>query len=289
MLRLIVTSLLSLLGAASVTAQTAPTAFPSRTMRMVVGFAAGGTNDIVARVIAQRLSESLGQAIVVDNRPGATGIIGSELVARATPDGHTLLLGSTGAQTIVPALQPKLPYDPVKDLAPVTLVGNAGLVLAVNPNVPAKSVQELIALAKAQPGKLTYASSGNGSTLHFGGELFKLLAGVDIVHIPYKGNAPALNDVVAGQVDMVFSAAPPALPLAKAGKLRLLGVSTRSRLPGLDAVPTIAESGLPGYEMATWYGVFTTGGTPPRLIDRLSAEIRKVVADPRVRELFHTP
>jgi tripartite-type tricarboxylate transporter receptor subunit TctC len=259
--------------------------FPSKPIRMMVGFAPGGTNDILARVIGQRLSDALGQPVVVDNRPGATGVIAAEMVARAEPDGHTLLLGSTGSQTIVPALQ-KLPYDPVKDLLPVSLVGVAGLVLVVNPNVRANSVRELVELARSKPGKLSYASSGNGSTLHFGGELFKVLASVHIVHIPYKGNAPALNDVIGGQVDMAFSAVPPVLPHVKAGKLRMLGVSTVTRLPGLENVPTIAEAGVPKYEMSTWYGVFAPGGTPAAISNRLAAEVAKAINEPQVREQF---
>jgi tripartite-type tricarboxylate transporter receptor subunit TctC len=259
--------------------------FPSKPIRMMVGFAPGGTNDILARVIGQRLSDALGQPVVVDNRPGATGVIAAEMVARAEPDGHTLLLGSTGSQTIVPALQ-KLPYDPVKDLLPVSLVGVAGLVLVVNPNVPANSVRELVELARSKPGKLSYASSGNGSTLHFGAELFKVLAGVHIVHIPYKGNAPALNDVIGGQVDMAFSAVPPVLPHVKAGKLRMLGVSTITRLPGLENLPTIAEAGVPKYEMSTWYGVFAPGGTPAAISNRLAAEVAKAINEPQVREQF---
>jgi tripartite-type tricarboxylate transporter receptor subunit TctC len=259
--------------------------YPNKPIRMMVGFPPGGTNDILARVIAQRLSDALGQPVVVDNRPGATGVIAAEMVARAAPDGHTLLLGSTGSQTIVPALQ-KLPYDPINDLQPVSLVGVAGLVLCVNPNVPANSVRELVELARSKPGQLTYASSGNGSTLHFGGELFKVLAGVHIVHIPYKGNAPALTDVMGGQVDMTFSAVPPALPHAKAGKLRMLGVSTVKRMHGLEDVPTIAEAGVPGYEMSTWYGVFAPGGMPAAITDRLAAEVAKAINEPQVRDQF---
>jgi tripartite-type tricarboxylate transporter receptor subunit TctC len=275
-----------LLFAAAFLACAAPASaqsYPSKPIRLIVGFAAGGTNDIIARAIAQRLGDALGQPVVVDNRPGATGVAGSEIVARAAPDGHTLLLGSTGTQTIVPALRANLPYDPIKDLQPVSLVAVAGLVLAVNPNVAATTVRELVTLAKSQPGKLTYASSGNGSTLHFGGELFKLLAGVHIVHIPYRGNSPALNDVMATQVDMIFSAVPPALPHAKAGKVRLLGVSTSKRMPGMEDVPTISEA-VPGYDMSTWYGVFAPGGTPAAITNRLSTEIDKVINDPQVRE-----
>lgn len=255
-------------------------------IRIVVGFAPGGANDILARVIAQRFGESLGQTVIVDNRPGGTGVIASEIVAKSAPDGHTLLLGSTGAQAILPTLQPKLPYDPVKDLLPVSMVGVAGTVLAVNPKMPAHSVRELVALAKAQPGKLSFASSGNGSQQHLGGELFKLLAGVDMLHVPYKGNAPALADVVSGQVDMMFSASAPALPLAKAGKLRIIGVSRPGYLSALTGAPTIADSGVPGYEVLTWYGVFVSGGTPPAIAERLATELKQAIHHPQSLEQF---
>jgi len=251
---------------------------------MLVGFPPGGTNDLMARIVAQKLSETLGQPVVVENRPGASGVIAAEALARAAPDGYTLMLGSTGTNTIAPALSPKLPYDPVRDLAPVGLVGIASSALVVNAGVPAANVAELVALAKTRPGKLTYASSGSGTTLHLGGELFKLLAGVDIVHVPYKGNAQALNDVVGGQVDLIFSALPPVLPLAKAGKVRILGVGMPQRVRAAPELPTIAEQGLPGYEMWTWYGVFATGGTPAEIIERLSRELRAALADAKVRE-----
>jgi tripartite-type tricarboxylate transporter receptor subunit TctC len=194
------------------------------------------------------------------------------------------MLGSTGTNTIAPALNAKLPYDPVRDLAPVGLVGIAASALVVNAQVPADNVAELIALARSRPGKLTYASSGNGTTLHLGGELFKLLAGVDLLHVPYKGNAQALNDVAGGQVDLIFSALPPALPLAKAGRVRILGIGMPERLRSAPELPTIAEQGLPGYEMWTWYGVFATGGSPADAIERLSRELRAALADAKVRE-----
>jgi tripartite-type tricarboxylate transporter receptor subunit TctC len=251
---------------------------------MLVGFPPGGANDLLARIVAQKLGESLGQPVVVENRPGASGVIAAEALARAAPDGYTLMLGSTGTNTIAPALNAKLPYDPVRDLAPVGLVGVAASALVVNSQVPAQSVAELIALARARPGKLTYASSGNGTTLHLGGELFKLLAGVDIVHVPYKGNAQALNDVAGGQVDLIFSALPPALPLARAGRVRILGVGMPVRLRAAPELPTIAEQGVPGYEMWTWYGVFATGGSPPDAIERISRDLRAALADARVRE-----
>jgi tripartite-type tricarboxylate transporter receptor subunit TctC len=251
---------------------------------MLVGFPPGGTNDLMARIVAQKLGESLGQPVVVENRPGASGVIAAEVTARAAPDGYTLMLGSTGTNTIAPALNARLPYDPVRDLAPVGLVGIASSALVVNAAVPAGSVAELVALAKSRPGKLTYASSGNGTTLHLGGELFKLLAGVDLLHVPYKGNAQALNDVAGGQVDLIFSALPPALPLAKAGKVRILGVGMPERLRSAPELPTIAEQGVPGYEMWTWYGVFATGGTPTGAIERISRDLRAALADTRVRE-----
>ena len=258
--------------------------YPSKPLRMLVGFPPGGANDLLARIVSQKLSESLGQPVVVENRPGASGVIAAEATARAAPDGYTLMLGSTGTNTIAPALNARLPYDPVRDLAPVGLVGVAASALVVSSQVPAQNVAELIALARARPGKLTYASSGNGTTLHLGGELFKLLAGVDLLHVPYKGNAQALNDVVGGQVDMIFSALPPALPLARAGKVRILGVAMPQRLPSAPELPTVAEQGVAGYEMWTWYGVFATGGSPAEAIERLSRDLRAALADTKVRE-----
>ena len=258
--------------------------YPSKPLRMLVGFPPGGTNDLMARIVAQKLTGSLGQPVVVENRPGASGVIAAEALAHAAPDGYTLMLGSTGTNTIAPALNSRLPYDPVRDLAPVGLVGIASSALVVNAAVPAANVAELIALARAHPGKLTFASSGTGTTLHLGGELFKSLAGVDMVHVAYKGNAQALNDVVGGQVDMIFSALPPALPLARAGKVRILGVGFPRRLPSTPDLPTIAEQRLPGYEMWTWYGVFATGGSPAAAIERVSRELHAALADVRVRE-----
>ena len=260
--------------------------YPTKPLRMLVGFPPGGANDIVARIAAQKLSETLGQPVVVENRPGNAGVIAAEALAKATPDGYTLMLGSTGTNVIAPALNSKLPYDPVNAFTPVGLIGVAPSAMVVNAAVAAQSVREFIALAKSRPGKLTYASSGNGTTLHLGGELFKLMAGVDLVHIPYKGNAQALNDVVGGQIDMIFSALPPALPLAKAGKVRILGVAIPERLRSMPEMPTVAEQGLPGYEMSTWYGLFAPAGSPPEAVEKLGAELRRAVADPKVRELI---
>jgi tripartite-type tricarboxylate transporter receptor subunit TctC len=276
--------LTALLAAFAVAQPLLAQTYPARPLRMLVGFAPGGANDILARIVSQKLAESLGQPVVVENRPGNAGLIAAELLAKAPPDAHTLMLGSTGTQTIAPNLTPRLPYDALRALAPVSLVGAAPSALVVNASVPAQSVQELIALAKARPGRLTYASSGNGTTLHLGGELFKQMAGVDLVHVPYKGNAPALNDLVGGQVDMIFSALPPLLPLAKAGKVRILGVAALERHRSAPELPTIAEQGLPGYVMGTWYGVFATGGSPADALERLGAELRKTIADAKVRE-----
>src|SRR5262245_58041491 len=259
--------------------------FPQRPLRMLVGFAPGGANDILARIVAQKLSESMGQPVVVENRPGNAGLIAAELLAKAPPDGYTLMLGSTGTQTIAPHLAPKMPFDALNALAPVSLVGWAPSALVVHAGVPARSVQELIALAKSRKGRpLTYASSGNGTTLHLGGELFKQKAGIELVHVAYKGNAPALNDLIGGQVDMIFSALPPLLPHAKAGKLRVLGIGAYERHRLAPEVPTIIEQGLPGYVIGTWYGVFATAGSPAETLARLSAEVRKAIADPKARE-----
>ena len=258
-------------------------AFPARPLRMVVGFPPGGGNDIVARIVAARMQEGLGQPVPVENRPGNAGVIGAESVAKAAPDGHTLYLGSTG-NAIAPSIQARLPYDPVNGLAPVGMVGVAPSVILVNPNLPARSVAELIAHAKSRPGTVTYASSGNGTTLHLGGELLKSMAGIDLVHVPYKGNAQALADVVGGQVDMIISALPPALPLAKAGKARIIAATTRERIRSLPELATVSEQGIAGYEIFTWYGVFATGGTPDAVLERLGVEVRGAVADPNVRE-----
>jgi tripartite-type tricarboxylate transporter receptor subunit TctC len=259
--------------------------FPQRPLRMLVGFAPGGANDILARIVAHKLSESMGQPVVVENRPGNAGLIAAEILAKAPPDGYTLMLGSTGTQTIAPHLTPKLPFDALNALAPVSLVGVAPSALVVHAGVPARSVQELIALAKSRQGRpLTYASSGNGTTLHLGGELFRQMARIELLHVAYKGNAPALNDLIGGQVDMMFSALPPLLPHANAGKLRVIGIGALERHRLAPEVPTIAEQGLPGYVMGTWYGVFATAGSPAEALERLSAEMRQAIGDAKVRE-----
>ena len=257
----------------------------AKPLRIVVGFAPGGTNDILARILAARMSESLGRPVVVDNRPGATGVLAAELVAKSAPDGNTLMVGSAGL-TVVPALRANMPYDTAKDLAAVTLVGHSGMLLVAHPAVPAKSVKELIGLARAQPGRLTYATGGTASIQHLGGELFKLLTGIDMLHVPYKGNAPALNDLISGQVDTMFAASPPAIPLANAGRLRIIAVSTTTRLPALPSVPTIAESGVPGYEAVQWYGLLAPANTPKEVVTRLHRDMTAILQSSDIKERF---
>jgi tripartite-type tricarboxylate transporter receptor subunit TctC len=257
--------------------------YPSKPLRMLVGFAPGGANDILARIVSAKLADDLGQPVVVENRPGNSGLIAAEALAKSPPDGYTLMLGSTGTQTMAPHLAGRLGYDALNGLAPISLVGTTPSALVVRPTLPVQSVRELIEYAKAKPRFLTYASSGNGTTLHLAGALFQRMADIELVHVSYKGNAPALNDLLGGQVDMMFSALPPLLPLAKAGKLRILGVATLDRVRIAPQIPTLDEQGLEGYEASTWYGVVTTGGVPAPVQDRLAAEVRKAVADPKSR------
>ncbi|MGQ0654124.1 MAG: tripartite tricarboxylate transporter substrate-binding protein [Betaproteobacteria bacterium] len=268
----------------SAAAQAVPRVFPSSPLRMLVGFAPGGANDILARIVSQKMAEGLGQPVLVENRPGNAGLIAAEALAKAPADGYTLMLGSTGTQTMAPHLQRKLGYDPLNGVAAVAQVGSTPNALVVRATLPVQSVRELIAHAQKRPGLLSYASSGNGTTLHLAGELFKQMADVSIVHVSYKGNAPALNDVLGGQVDMIFSALPPLLPLARAGKLKILGVASLERHRSAAEIPTLDEQGLPGYESGTWYGVFATGGTPAPVIERLAQEVRKAVEDAKSRE-----
>ena len=271
----------ALLGSPAAWGQT----LQEKPIRILVGFAAGGANDVLARILARHMSENLGRPVVVDNRPGAAGVIAADLVAKAAPDGHTLILGPSGPSRSCRILREgKMPYDPEKDLLPVSLVGIAGTVLTVRADLPAKTVAEVVALPRRAPASTRFGSGGNGNSLHIAGELFKYVAGVDLLHVPYKGNAPALNAVAGGEVDLLFSAPLPVIPLAKAGRVRMLGVSTTRRLNGLEDVPPIAEVGVPGYEMGSWYGVFTTGGTPAPIAEQLAGEIRKVLGDPAVKE-----
>ena len=244
-------------------------------------FPAGGTTDVLARAVAQKLTESLGQPTVVDNRPGAGGNIGAELVAKSPPDGYTLLMGTVGTHAINPSLYPQMPYDHVKDFVPVILVAGVPNVLVINPSLPVNSVQELIAYAKANPGKLNFASSGNGTSIHLSGELFKTMAGVQMTHVPYKGSAPALQDLVGGQVQLMFDNLPSSLALIKAGKLKALAVTSLTRAAALPDVPTVAESGLPGFEASSWFGLLAPAGTPQPIVVTLNARCREVAGYPR--------
>ena len=259
-------------------------AYPAKPIRIVVPFPPGGATDILARAVAQKLTDAWGQAVVVDNRPGAGGNIGSEIVAKAAPDGYTLEMGTVGTHAINASLYAKMPYDHVKDFAPVILVAGVPNVLVVNPSLPVSSVQELIAYAKANPGKLNFASSGSGTSIHLAGELFKVMAGVQMTHIPYKGSAPALQDLIGGQVQLMFDNLPPSLPHIKAGKLRALAVTSATRSSALPDTPTIAESGLPGFEASSWFGVLAPAGTPPAIIARLNAEIGAWLASAEAKE-----
>ena len=259
-------------------------AWPSKPIKYIVPFAPGGTTDILARTIGEKLSAALGQPVVVENKPGAGGGVGADFTAKSAPDGYTIMGGTISTHAINASLYTHLPYDPVKDFVAVTLIARVPNMLVINPEVPAKNVGELIALLKANPGKYTFASSGNGTSQHLSGELFKSMAGVDMQHIPYKGSLPALQDVVGGQVTMTFDNITTALPLAKAGKLRALAVTTAKRSSAAPEVPTLAESGLTGFEIGSWQGVFAPAGTPPAIIRRLNAEIVKILNTAEVKE-----
>ena len=258
--------------------------YPTKPIRIVVPFPAGGTADILARAAAQRLAETLGQPAVVDNRPGAGGNIGAELVAKAPPDGYTLLMGTVGTHAINASLYSKMPYDHVRDFAPIILVAGVPNVLVVHPSVPAGSVKELIAYAKANPGKLNFASSGSGTSIHLAGELFKTMAGVQMAHVPYKGSAPAVTDLLGGQVQLMFDNLPSALPHIKAGKLKALAVTSATRAAALPDVPTVAESGLAGFDATSWFGLLAPAGTPEPIIARLNSEVAKWLATAEAKE-----
>lgn len=258
--------------------------YPARPIRFVVPFAPGGGTDLVARTIAQRLSESFGQPVVVDNRAGAGGVLGAELVARAPADGYTLLLGSPGPMTINPNLLARIPYDTLRDFAPITLATISPFVLVLHPSVPAQSVKELVALAKSKPGQLNYGSGGNGSVAHFSGEQFKALAGVNLVHIPYKGSSPAVTDLLGGQLQVMFENLPTVLPHIRAGKLKALAVGTKTRSALVPEQPTMIEAGLPGYEASTAFGVLAPGRTPVAVLGRLNTEIVNVLRSPDIKE-----
>jgi tripartite-type tricarboxylate transporter receptor subunit TctC len=258
-------------------------AYPNKPIRMIVGFPPGGGTDVVARVIGAKLQEWYNQPVVVENRPGATGTIGADFVAKSAADGYTLIMGHVNSTGIAPNLFAKLPYDPIKDFAGVSYVGYVPNVLAVHPTVNAKSVSELVALAKSQPGKMNYASSGNGSTQHLAGEMFKQLTGTSIVHVPYKGSGDAIKDLLAGTVNMNFDTMPPVMPHIQSGRLRGLAISTPKRLAQLPDVPTFEEAGIKGFDVTNWYGVQAPAATPREIVLKLSADINKAMQVPEVR------
>ena len=257
--------------------------YPNKPVRMIVGFPPGGGTDVVARVIGAQLQEWWGQAVTVENRPGATGTIGADVVAKSAPDGYTLIMGHVNSTGIAPNLFAKLPYDPIKDFSGVAYVGYVPNVLAVHPSVAATSVKELVELAKSKPGAMNYASSGNGSTQHLAGEMFKQLTGTSIVHVPYKGSGDAIKDLLGGTVNMNFDTMPPVLPHIQSGRLRGLAISTPRRLPQLPEVPTFAEVGITGFDVANWYGVMAPSATPREIVARLNADINKAMQVPQVR------
>jgi len=259
-------------------------AFPNKPITIIVPFAAGGTTDILARVIGQGLSAELGQSVVVDNRAGAGGNIGGQMAARAPADGYTLFMGTVGTHAINAALYKKMPFDPVKDFAPLTRVANVPNLLVANPNQPYKSVQELIAYAKANPGKVNFGSSGSGSSIHLSGELFKSLAKVDMQHVPYKGSAPAVTDLLGNQIGIMFDNMPSAIQHVRSGKLRPIAVTTAKRSPELPDVPTIAEAGVPGYEATSWFGMFAPAGTPAPIVAQLNKALVKVLSQPETKK-----
>jgi tripartite-type tricarboxylate transporter receptor subunit TctC len=254
--------------------------YPVKPIRMIVGFAPGGGTDLVARIIGQKMTESWGQPVLVDNRAGATGTIGADVVAKAPGDGYTLLMGHVNSHGIAPNLFKKLPYDAERDFAMVAYVGYVPNVFVIHPSIPAQNVKELIAMAKAKPGTLTYASSGVGSTQHLAGELFSLLGGVKIIHVPYKGSGPAVVDLLAGHVSMNFDTMPPVLPHIKSGRLRALALTTPKRSPQLPGVPTMIEVGLKGFDMTNWYGVMAPAKIPRDTVMKLNAEINRIVMLP---------
>jgi tripartite-type tricarboxylate transporter receptor subunit TctC len=262
--------------------------YPTKPIRLIVPFAPGGPTDIMSRAIGERIIGRLGQQLVIDNRPGAGGSIGTEIASHAAPDGYTMMLGHIGTHAINVSLYSRTGYDPVKDFAPVTMIATLPLGLWINASVPATSVKELVALAKAQPGSLNFGSAGSGGPTHMAGEMLKAMAHIDIVHVPYRGNAASLADLVAGRVQMMFSNLLTAGPHARAGKLRGLAITSAGRSPQAPELPTIAESGVPGYDITPWYGILFPAGTPRAIILRLNREIGGILATPEVVERFRT-
>ncbi len=280
LVRMLTLVAMSILAVGTVSAQS----WPTKPIKYIVPFAPGGSTDILGRIVAEKLSVALGQPVVVENKPGAGGGLGADFTAKAAPDGYTIMGGTISTHAINASLYSNLPYDPVKDFVAVTLLARVPNMLVINPDVPAKTVAELLALMRANPNKYTFASAGNGTSQHLSGELFKSMAGVQMQHIPYKGSPPALQDVVGGQVTMTFDNITTAWPLAKGGKLRALAVTTAKRSAIAPEIPTLAEAGLVGFEVGSWQGVFAPAGTPPEIVKRLNAEIVKILNMPDVKE-----
>jgi tripartite-type tricarboxylate transporter receptor subunit TctC len=258
--------------------------YPTRPITLVVPYAPGGATDIIGRVVAEEVSNTIGQRVIVENRPGAAGSLGAAAVSRADPDGYTLLMGALTSHSINMSLQAKPGFDLKKNFAPITLAGNVGLALVVNPAVEAKSVQELIALAKAQPGKITYASAGAGSPQHLAGEMFNSMAGTKLVHAPYRGSGPAMTDMIGGHVQVMFDTIPSILPHVQGGKLRALGVTTQEPSEFMPGVPTVASQGLSGFEVGSWFGILAPAGTPEPILQKLNQEVVKALKAPKVIE-----
>ena len=259
-------------------------AYPSKPVRLIVPFAPGGTTDVLARLVAQKLTDSLGQQFIIENKPGAGGNIGTELAVKSPADGYTLVMSFDGTMAINPNTYAKMPFDPQKDLVAVANVAQVPLLIVVHPGVAAKSIAEFVALAKASPGRINYSSAGHGSTGHLTGELFRLRAGIEIVHVSYKGGGQAVQDLLGGQIQMLVTALPTVEGHLKGGKLRALAFASSKRVPGAPEVPTFAESGYPGMEVSSWYGILAPAGTPQEIVRRLNAEINRVLLAPEVRE-----
>lgn len=272
----------SALLASGLSAQ-AQSGYPQKPIKLVVPVAAGGGTDFIARLVGQKLGEALSTPVIIENKPGGGGNVGVDFAAKSEPDGYTLVMPITSFP-VNPGLYKKLPFDTKKDFVPITLVASAPLLLVINPQLPVKSLSDLIKLAKDKPGALNYATSGVGTTSHLAAELFKFTAGLDIINVPYKGGGPAVTDLIAGNVQLYFSTVPAALPQTKAGKIRALAVTSTNRLPGLSEVPTVSEAGLPGYEVVGWFGLFAPAKTPPAIVERLNTEVVKILKMPDVRE-----
>ena len=284
-MHIVIAAIIALAGVAPYGEAHAQT-YPAKPLRLIVPFPAGGGADIFARLIGRKLSDNMRQSVVVDNRAGASGIIGCEAVARSAADGYTLLMGTTGTHTTNPAVFSKLPYDPLKDFTPISLVADSPFVLLVHPSLPVANLKELIAFAKARPGQLTYASSGTGSSSHLGFELFNLMAGIKGVHVPYKGLPPATLDTISGYVTMTWNSIAAAAPYLKNKQLKALGIGSVKRSALMPDIPTISEAGLPGFELGSWYGIFAPAGTAPEIVRRIQSEIVKAINDPGMNDQF---